>query len=178
MNIKYLTLLLLFAFFNLNAQRNPEFQDPADWIPLIQSFGNVSTSITPRVDQLPEMYSAPVDYVSEKENDLFPLGFKTRYFKFGFDKDGEEVVQFWGTIDLSCCKNKPVKVEFLDKDDKPIHFLTTEEDGSFKAIGPNGGIKWLNKPSEKDLKRMRKKAKRAHKKELKYLKELRNRRIY
>jgi len=153
------------------------------------------------------MYSAPVDYVSEKENDLFPLGFKTRYFKFGFDKNDKEVVQFWGTIDLSCCKNKPVKVEFLDKEDKPIHFLTTEEDGSFKAIGPNGGIlefdnyrlkinvkkikvideelnekfvvlKWLNKPSEKDLKRMRKKAQRAHKKELKYLKELRNRRIY
>lgn len=203
MKKNYILMAIVFIFINAIAQRNPEFQDPADWIPLKQSFAPVSTSIVPKPGQLPEMYSAPIEYVSEIENDVFPLNFRTRFLKFGYTEEAEERVQFWGVVDLSCCKNKPATVELFDNDGNLIQAGRTDENGNIKFMSPNGKLlefdnyrvkinikkirviseelnkkevvfKWINKPSEKELKKLRKKAMRKYKERINYLEELRN----
>jgi len=199
--------LLLFAILvgstTLFAQKHPAFQDPADWIPLEKNYNYIATSITPRPGQLPEMYSTPVKFVTEKENDIFGLKLDIEFLKYGFTEEGKELVQLEGSLNLSCCKNKPVTLEFQDKDGNAVQFTSTDDTGKFKATSPNGKLiefsnyrikfnfdrikatdidlnskdvvlKWLNKPSEKELKRARKKARREYEKNKKYIDELRN----
>ena len=202
--IKQIVLFaILFGSLTIQAQKYRAFQDPADWIPLEKNYNSVATSITPRPGQLPEMYSAPIAFVSEKESDVFGLELNIDFLKFGFNEDGTELVLIEGSIDLTCCKNKPVILEFQDHEGYAVQFTTTDDEGKFKATSPNGRLlefnnyrlklnfdrikttdtdlntklmilKWINKPSEKALKRLRKKARRAYEKDKKYIDELRN----
>ena len=186
-----------------HAQKYPEFQDPADWIPLQKNFNYVSTAITPRVGQLPEMYSAPIKFESSKDNDLFALKVTIDFLKYGFDKQGKEQVQLEGTVNLACCKNKPVKLQFINDEGNPVLFGDTDDAGKFKFTSANGRLMefdnyrvklnfdiikvidhdlnekqvelvWLTRPTRSELKRLRKKALRDYKKEKQYLDELRN----
>jgi len=203
MKHRILLFIILLVSITINAQKYPAFQDPADWIPLEKNYNYVATSITPRKGQLPEMFSAPIKFVSEKENNIFDLKLTFEFLKYGFNEEGNELVQLEGFLDLSCCKNKPVILEFQDKEGNAVHFTSTDEEGNFKATSPNGKLmefsnyrikfnfnrimatdidlnskkvvlKWLNKPSEKELKRLRKKAKREYDKDKKYIEDLRN----
>ncbi len=200
---KILLFFILLGSITLNAQKYQAFQDPADWIPLEKGYNYVATSITPRPGQLPEMYSAPIKFVSVKENDIFGLKLTIEFLKYGFNEDGKELVQLEGSLNLACCKNKPAIIEFQDKEGNAVHFTKTDNEGNFKTTSPNGKLmefnnyriklnfnrikatdidlnskqvvlKWLNKPSEKQLKRLRRKAKRQYEKDKKYIDELRN----
>ena len=104
---------------------------------------------------------------------------------------------------MSCCNNKPVTLEFQDEEGYAVQFSSTDDYGKFKAISPNGKLmefdnyrikfnfdrimvtdidlnskkvvlKWLKKPSENKLKRLRKKAKKEYDKDKRYIEELRN----
>lgn len=198
-------LLLVVVLFSitLNAQKYPEFQDPSEWIPLEKSYNYVSTSITPRDGQIPEIYSTPIKVVPENEDDLFALKITIDFLKYGFNEAGREMVLLEGTVDLKYTKNKPVTLEFQDSGDNPVLFVRTDENGAFKATSPNGKLmefsnykiklnfdkikatdfdlnskyvvlKWLTRPSDKEMKRLRKKALREYKKEKQYIDELRN----
>ena len=200
---KILLFVILLGSAAINAQKYPAFQDPADWIPLEKSYNHVATSVTPRQGQLPEMYSTPIKFVSEKENDIFSLKLAIDFLKYGFNEDGKELVQIEGSLNLSCCKNKPVTLEFQDNEGNAVQFTSTDDTGKFKATSPNGKLmefsnyrikfnfnkikatdidlnskhvilKWTNKPSDKELKRLRKKAKREYEKDRRYIDELRN----
>jgi len=195
----YITVLFSTVLF---AQKYPEFQDPGDWIPLEKSFNYVSTSITPRSGQLPEMYSAPIKFQPEDENNIFGLKLSVDFLKYGFDEDGKAMVLLEGNVDLSCCKNQPVRLEFQDIYKNPVQFIDTDEQGNFVITSPNGKLMefkdyklklnfnkiiatdtelnkrtvilhWVNRPSDKEMKRLRKKALRDYKTQKKYIDELR-----
>jgi len=203
MRHRLLLLAVILFSTNLIAQSYPKFQDPSQWIPLEKSFNYVSTSIIPRDGQLPELYSAPIAFVSEKENDIFGVKISVDFLKYGFDEEGKEIVQFEGTVNLSCCKKKAVKLEFINDEGNPVLFSNTDEEGKFIIVSPNGKLmefrnyrlklnfdtikvidvdlnekqvvlKWLTRPEGKEMKRMRKKALREYKKEKRYIDELRN----
>ncbi len=200
---KLLFGIMALICITMHAQKYPEFQDPADWIPLEKGFNYVSTAITPRAGQLPEMYSAPIKFVSSKENDLFALKVSIDFLKYGFDENGKERVQLEGSVNLSCCKNKAVKLQFINDEGNPVLFGDTDDQGKFKFTSANGRLMefnnykvklnfdiikvidndlnekvvelvWLTRPSRKELKRLRKKALKDYKKEKRYLDDLRN----
>lgn len=203
MRYRYLLIVMVLLSTLANAQKYPEFQDPSEWIPLEKSFNYVSTSISPRVGQLPEVYSAPITLVSAKENDIFAPKVAIEFLKYGFNEEGEEVVLMEGTVDLKCCNNKPVRLQFINNDGDPVQFGETNDEGYFMFKGRNGRLmefdnyrikfnfvtikiideqlnekqvtlEWLTRPDAKEMKRLRKKALRDWKKEKRYLDELRN----
>ena len=203
MTHKLLFIATLLFSTALLAQKYPEFQDPSEWIPLEKSFNYVSTSITPRVGQLPEIYAAPIKFVSSKENDIFAPKISIDFLKYGFNEKDEELVLIEGTVNLSCCANKPVKLQFINNDGDPIQFGETDENGVFIFTSPNGKLMefnnyrlkmnfdtikviddalnekqvelhWITRPSDKELKRLRKKALKDYKQEKRYIDELRN----
>ena len=53
---------------------------------------------------------------------------------------GREIVRVIGKIDLSCCRNKPVNLEFLDKDGIVVQYARTNDLGHFKLQSVNGNI--------------------------------------
>jgi len=199
---KSLFYIALFLSTTIIAQNYPDFQDPAEWIPLEKSFNYVSTSITPRAGQLPEMYSAPIKFVPEKENDLFGLKLEILFLKYGFTEEGKEMVLLEGNLDLSCCKNKPVRLEFQDIHGNPVQFADTDDQGNFILTSPNGKLMkfneyklklnfnkiiatdnelnqravildWITRPSDREMKKLRKKALRDYKTHKKYIDDLR-----
>jgi len=199
---RLLFLIVVLSSITLTAQKYPEFQDPSEWIPLEKSYNYVATSITPRKGQLPEMYSAPIAVVSEKENDIFALKITIDFLKYGFNEAGEEMVQLEGTVDLKQTKNKPVTLEFQNSENVPVLFVTTDEEGMFTATSTNGKlmefndyklklnfdkikstdlelyskyviVKWLTRPSDKEMKKLRKRALKTYKQEKKYIDDLR-----
>lgn len=200
---RVLFFIVVISCITVSAQKYPEFQDPSEWIPLVKSFNYVSTSITPRAGQLPEMYSAPIKFVSPKENDLFAAKVSIDFLQFGFNEKGEEMVLLEGTVNLSCCMNKPVKIQLINNEGEPVQFGSTDETGLFIFKGPNGKLmefndyrlklnfdtikiiddqlneklvelQWITRPDDKEMKRLRKKALKAYKKEKEYLDQLRS----
>lgn len=198
-----LILGLLLSSISASAQKYPEFQDPSEWIPLERSYNYVSTSITPRPNQLPEMFSAPIRMVPAKENDIFSPKVAIEFLKYGFNEQDEEMVLIEGTVDLKCCQNKPVKLEFINNDGFPVQFGDTDSSGYFKFTSPNGKLmefsdyklklgfdrikiidnslnektvvlEWITRPDRKEMKRLRKKALKEWKQEKRYIDELRN----
>lgn len=200
---RLLFFIVMLSCITVSAQKYPEFQDPSEWIPLEKSFNYVSTSITPRAGQLPEMYAAPIKFVSQKENDLFAAKVSIDFLKYGFNEKDEEMVLIEGTVNLSCCMNKPVKLQFINNEGYPIQFGSTDETGLFVFTSPNGKLMefsnyrlklnfdtikiiddqlnekqvelhWITRPDAKEMKRLRKKALKEYKKEKEYIDELRN----
>lgn len=124
----------------LYAQEIEEYQDPAYWIDLEQKKQNVPVSIVPLKGQLPVMYSAPIKFIPQKNDKLSTMDIKVGIIKYEFDDQGRKIVHFNGQVDLLCCRNRPVNMEFYDDEDNLIQFARTDEDGVFKLKSVNGNL--------------------------------------
>jgi len=181
-------LALTISCFSVSiGQTKKEYQDPAVWIDLELKEEGIPVKITSISGEV-NYFKAPIKLVPKNKNKLVPLQISIDSIKFEAIDKKREIVMVDGKIDLSCCKNRAVNMELFDKDDNFIQFATTDNNGNFKLKSINGNILEIKnnkvklnfkriktidvglderfvtivrskKPSQKKIKRLRKKEK-------------------
>lgn len=136
-------LVLLCAFFT-NAQDNwIKFKDyPTDININLQEESDIKD--TPFVLKSKEgqlyNYILPVKFTSIKQQGLSDLDIKIKSINASYDTKGRLMVYFRGRIDMSCCYQASISLEFYDENDNLIQLAKTDEFGNFKLKSINGNL--------------------------------------
>ena len=137
---KLITLIITIGFFSISfGQSKKEYQDPAYWIDLERKKEGIPVKLTSLKGET-NYFKAPVKLLPKNTNRLVPLKISIDSIMYeAFDKN-REIVHLVGKVDLSCCRNRPVNMEFFDKDGNFIQFARTDNYGKFKLQSINGNI--------------------------------------
>lgn len=136
-------LVLLCAFFT-NAQDNwIKFKDyPTDININLQEESDIKD--TPFVLKSKEgqlyNYILPVKFTPIKQEGLSDLDIKIKSINASYDTKGRLMVYFRGRIDMSCCYQASISLEFYDENDNLIQLAKTDEFGNFKLKSINGNL--------------------------------------
>lgn len=136
-------LVLLCAFFT-NAQDNwIKFKDyPTDININLQEESDIKD--TPFVFKSKEEqlynYILPVKFTPIKQEGLSDLDIKIKSINASYDTKGRLMVYFRGRIDMSCCYQASISLEFYDENDNLIQLAKTDEFGNFKLKSINGNL--------------------------------------
>ena len=137
---KLITLIITIGFFSISfSQTKKKYQDPAYWIDLELKKEGIPVKLT-SIDGETNYFKAPVKLLPKNTNRLLPLKISIDSIKYEAIDKGKGIVQLVGTIDLSCCRNRPVNMEFFDKKGNFIQFSRTDNSGIFKLKSINGNI--------------------------------------
>ncbi|MBT8395203.1 MAG: hypothetical protein HKO81_04050 [Flavobacteriaceae bacterium] len=137
---KLISIIITICFFSISlGQTKKEYQDPAYWIDLEIKKEGVPVKII-SINGDTKYFKAPVKLLSNNTNRLLPLNISIDSIMYEAVGKGREIVQLKGKIDLSCCINRPVNIELIDKDSNLIQFSKTDNYGIFKLQSINGNI--------------------------------------
>ena len=137
---KLITLIITVGFFSISfGQTKKEYQDPAYWIDLEIKKEGIPVKLT-SINGETNYFKAPVKLLPKNTNRLLPLKISVDTIKYEAINKGKEIVHLVGKVDLSCCRNRPVNMEFFDKDGNFIQFARTDNYGNFKLQSINGNI--------------------------------------
>ena len=135
-----ITLLIAVGFFSISfSQTKKEYQDPAYWIDLELKKEGIPVKLT-SINGETNYFKAPVKLLPKNTNRLLPLIISIDSIMYEAINKGREIVYLVGKVDLSCCRNRPVNMEFFDKDGNFIQFASTDNYGNFKLQSINGNI--------------------------------------
>lgn len=133
-------LLITVGFFSLSfAQVKKEYQDPALWIELELKKDGIPVKLTTTNGET-KYFKAPVKLLPKNTNRLLPLKISIDSITYEANDRDRGIVQLMGRVDLSCCRNKPVNMELIDKDGNFIQYARTDNYGHFKLQSINGII--------------------------------------
>ena len=116
-----------------------EYQDPAMWIDLEPKKKGIPVKISTFSGEV-KHFNAPIKVLTKKRNELVPLLLSIDSILLVAEDKKREIVMINGKIDLSCCENRVVTMELLDKDENFIQYAKTDDDGNFKLKSVNGNI--------------------------------------
>lgn len=85
-------------------------------------------------------YLLPVKFVPISEEDLSDLNIKIKSINASYDIKGRLMVYFRGKIDMSCCYQASISLQFFDEDDNLIQLTKTDAFGNFKLKSINGNL--------------------------------------
>ncbi len=141
------TVMLLCAFLG-NAQDNwITFKDyPTDInINLAEDTDIKDTPfvIKNKEDQI-HNYILPVKFTPIPEEGLTDLNIKIKNINASYDIKGRLMIYFRGKIDMSCCYQASISLEFYDDDYNLIQTTKTDEFGNFKLKSINGNLIEIN----------------------------------
>ena len=141
------TLVLLCAFLT-NAQDNwIKFKDyPTEIIFDLDKDANFKDTplvLKNRDDQVSN-YILPVKFTAQKQEGLTDLDINIKGICASYDTKGRLMIYFRGKIDMSCCYQASISLEFYDDNDKLIQLTKTDEFGNFKLKGINGNMIEIN----------------------------------
>ena len=137
---KLLTLIITIGFISISfGQTKKEYQDPAYWIDLELKKEGIPVKLT-SINGETNYFKAPVKLLPKNTNRLLPLKISIDSIMYEAVNKDREIVHLIGKVDLSCCRNRPVNMEFFDKDGNFIQFASTDNYGNFKLQSINGNI--------------------------------------
>ena len=137
---KLITLIITVGFFSISfGQTKKEYQDPAYWINLELKKEGIPVKLT-SINGETNYFKAPVKLLSKNTNRLQPLIISIDSIMYEAIDKNREIIHLVGKVDLSCCRNRPVNMEFFDKDGNFIQFASTDNYGNFKLQSINGNI--------------------------------------
>ncbi len=136
-------LVLLAISFSLCAfslaQNKKEYQDPAYWIDLENNNTDIPVKLTSDKGSI-TFLSAPLKFIPKKDERLKAMEIAIDSIKYEAESEDRQIVFLDGTVDLSCCRNRPINMEFYDDEDNLIQFSRTDEEGNFKLKSVNGNM--------------------------------------
>jgi len=139
---KLVILALALGFISVSSGQvlvKKEYQDPAVWIDLKPKKEGIPVKITTYSGDV-KYLKAPIKTIPKNTNKLVPLTITIDSIKLEAMDKKRNIVILNGKIDLSCCKNREVKMILLDKDDNFIQFASTDNQGNFSLKSINGNI--------------------------------------
>lgn len=136
--------LVLFAisisFFMCSfAQNKMEYQDPAFWIDLENNKTDIPVKLTSKTGDI-TFLTAPIRFIPKKDDHLKTLEISIDSIRYEAITNDRQIVYLDGKVNLSCCRNKPINMEFYDDEENLIQFSRTDEDGTFKLKSVNGNM--------------------------------------
>ena len=139
---RFLILVLALGSISVTfsqVREKKEYQDPAIWIDLEPKKKGVPVKISTFSGEV-KHFSAPLKVLTKKRNELVPLQLSIDSIILVAEDKKREIVMLDGKIDLSCCENRAVTMELLDKDENFIQYAKTDNQGNFKLKSVNGNI--------------------------------------
>ena len=89
-------------------------------------------------------YIIPVKFTPEKQEGLSDINIKIKNINASYDIKGRLMIYFRGKIDMSCCYQASISLEFYDDKDNLIQLSKTDEFGNFKLKSINGNLIEIN----------------------------------
>jgi len=96
--------------------------------------------ILKNVDGTPTDYTIPVYFDAIKSEKVSDVIIDIIQMSASFDKRGNRMIYLKGQVDLSCCFDGPISIDFLDTDDNLVQKARTDADGVFKIKSINGNL--------------------------------------
>lgn len=122
------------------AQNNKkEYQDPAYWIDLENNEEDIPVKLTTEEGSI-SFLSAPIKFIPKKDERLKAMVITIDSIKYEAISEDRQIVYLDGKVDLSCCRNRPINMEFYDDEENLIQFSRTDEEGNFKLKSVNGNM--------------------------------------
>lgn len=90
-------------------------------------------------------YLLPVKFSPTKQESLSDLHVKIKSICASYDIKGRLIIYLRGKIDMSCCYEAPMSIEFYDHNDKLIQIGKADEFGNFKIKSINGNLLEIRK---------------------------------
>ncbi len=89
-------------------------------------------------------YILPVKFTPISQEGLSDLSIKIKSVNASYDIKGRLMIYLRGKIDMSCCYEASISLEFYDEEDNLIQLAKTDEFGNFKLKGINGNLIEIN----------------------------------
>ena len=121
------------------AQNKKEYQDPAYWIDLENNNTDIPVKLTSEKGSI-TFLSAPIKFIPKKDDRLKAMEIAIDSIKYESISADRQIVFLDGKVDLSCCRNRPINMEFYDDEENLIQFSRTDEEGNFKLKSVNGNM--------------------------------------
>lgn len=134
-----LSISLCFFLFSFSQNKKKEYQDPAFWINLETNQRDIPVKLTSEKGGVTYL-SAPIKFIAKKDAKLKPMEITIDSIKYEAESEDRQIVFLDGKVDLSCCRNKPINMEFYDDEENLIQFSRTDNEGNFKLKSVNGNM--------------------------------------
>lgn len=128
------------------AQNNPQdiwfnFQTPANEAVAENTAGIPDTPfILKNIHGTPTNYTLPVYFEAIKSSKISDVVIDIKQMSSNVDRRGNRMIYLKGKIDLSCCFNGSIVLEFYDTKDNLIQKAMTDAEGNFKIKSINGNM--------------------------------------
>jgi len=96
--------------------------------------------ILKNVHGTPTDYTIPVYIDATKRDKVSDVIIDIIQMSASFDRRGNRMIYLKGQIDLSCCFDGPISIDFLDDNDNLVQKASTDADGVFKIKSINGNL--------------------------------------
>lgn len=115
------------------------FQTPAN-----EAVATVGIPDTPfilkNIHGTPTNYTLPVYFEAVKNPKISDVIIDIKQMSSNIDRRGNQMIYLKGKIDLSCCFNGSIVLEFYDNDDNLVQKAMTDNEGNFKVKSINGNL--------------------------------------
>ena len=133
-------LAISICFFTSSfSQNKKDYQDPAFWINFENNDEDIPVKLTSEKGNITYL-SAPIKFIPKNDDRLKPLEIAIDSIKYEAIDVNRQIVYLDGKVDLSCCRNRPINMEFYDDRENLIQFSRTDENGNFKLKSINGNM--------------------------------------
>ena len=133
-------LAISICFFTSSfSQNKKDYQDPAFWINFENNDEDIPVKLTSEKGNI-TFLSAPIKFIPKNDDRLKPLEIAIDSIKYEAIDENRQIVYLDGKVDLSCCRNRPINMEFYDDRENLIQFSRTDEEGNFKLKSINGNM--------------------------------------
>jgi len=142
--MKYILFVVtsLFAFTTLAQTNSTEDTWFKFQTPITESVEGQDSKDTPLVlkdeNGTPTNYTVPVVFSAVSNPDISDIIIDIKQISGKYDKKGSLIVYLSGKVDLSCCYNGEMNLDFYDADDNLVQKARTDEFGKFKLKSING----------------------------------------
>ena len=134
-----LCLVCCLGFFAFSQNKKSDYQDPAFWIDLGANKKHVPVRIT-SINGGTNYLSAPVKFIAKQDPKLKAMTIHIDSIKYEEIDQNRQIVYLDGNVDLSCCRYRPINMEFYDEEGNLIQFSRTDDQGDFKLKSINGNM--------------------------------------
>lgn len=134
-----LLVCISLGLYSFSQNKKSDYQDPAFWIDLEANKKNVPVKMTSESGSITYL-SAPIKFISKKDEKLKAMEIHIDSIKYEAIDENRQIVYLDGYVNLSCCRNRPINMEFYDDDENLIQFSRTDELGNFKLKSINGNM--------------------------------------
>jgi len=142
--MKYILFIVInmFAFTTLAQTNTTEDTWFKFQTPITEAIEGQDSKDTPLISKdkngTPTDYTVPVIFTAVSNPDISDIIIDIKQISTKYDKKGSLIIYLNGKVDLSCCYNGEMNIDFYDSDDNLVQKARTDEFGKFKLKSING----------------------------------------